>query len=284
MTPLCRFVGAFALVLGLAVAAVRPAVAQTPTCDKLSPEAKAVAGNLLASEHPYDCCDDTIARCLTTRPDCTLVRRLADYVCRLAAAGKGAADIGRSLERRALSMLRPQKTYAIDTSAVPVVGCDKAPVRVVAYACARCPFCSKLLPALHREVTAGRLVGQVGLWVRLFPIKSHAGSTEANIAAQAALKLGKFWEYLLHAYRQFDAFTPQALPEWAAAVGLDGPAFAAATQDPTVRARLVDSKKEGLTNQVDATPTLFINGRKYVGDLDLETLVDVLEEEREAVR
>lgn len=45
----------------------------------------------------------------------------------------------------------------------------------------------------------------------------------------------------------------------------------------------MESKKEGLRNEVNETPTFFINDRKYVGDLELEELVDVLEEEYERV-
>ncbi|MEW6749991.1 MAG: hypothetical protein AB1505_03325 [Candidatus Latescibacterota bacterium] len=48
-------------------------------------------------------------------------------------------------------------------------------------------------------------------------------------------------------------------------------------------ALLAESKKEGLRNQVDATPALFVNGRRYVGDTDLDELVDVLLEEDERV-
>jgi len=36
-----------------------------------------------------------------------------------------------------------------------------------------------------------------------------------------------------------------------------------------------------LRNQVDATPTFFINGRRYAGDIELEEMVDVLLEEAE---
>jgi protein-disulfide isomerase len=152
----------------------------------------------------------------------------------------------------------------------------------VAYLCVRCPFCAKLVPGLHREVTTGRLAKKVALHVRLFPIKSHPGSLEANLAVSVAANLGKFWELLLHAYAQFDRYQAEALPAWAEAVGLDRSAFGQALADPRQRVPLVASKKEGLRNGVTATPALYLNGRKYLGELDLETLVDILEEEAEA--
>ena len=71
--------------------------------------------------------------------------------------------------------------------------------------------------------------------------------------------------------------------DWAREAGLSPTAFEAATAEPATRERLVSSKKEGLRNGVEATPTLFIDGRPYVGDLDLEELVDVIGEERDRV-
>jgi protein-disulfide isomerase len=274
-----------ASILGVAlllIALASPAGAQTPRCDSLGEKERAVAQAALASLHPYDCCDDTIDQCLKTRPDCRLVVRLADFVCRKAQEGKEGFEIGRALARRALSMVRPGKTHAIDLSAAPAAGAANAPVKLVAYLCVRCPYCARLIPRLYREVTTGRLANKVAFHVRLFPIKSHPGSLEANLAASVAGRLGRFWEFLLHAYAKFDHFDVETLPAWAEAVGLERSAFGHAMADPKERALLVASKKEGLRNGVDATPTLYLNGRKYLGDLDLETVVDVLAEEAEA--
>lgn len=258
------------------------ALAGSP-CDDLSPEARAAADRVLTTAHPYDVCDDTLAGCLKSHPDAPLIRRLADWVCRKAARGGTPEAITRSLEKRALSMMRPGRVHAIALDQAPVAGCNQAAVVVTAYVCARCPYCAKLVPALHREATSGRLAGRVALVFRLFPIKSHEHSTEANLAVGAAQKMGRGWEYLLRAYRGFDEFSPAVLSDWASDVGLDRAAFEAATRDPAVRDAVVASKKEGLRNGVDATPTLFLNGRRWQGDLDADTVLDAIEEEAEAV-
>lgn len=268
------------LSLSLTLSLVVPASASAgvPACDALTGSAKDVADRVLAAEHPYDCCDDTIAACLKKQPACKLPARLAAFVCRRAAAGQDADTIRRSLEKRALFRAPGGRQFTIDLSTSPAVGCTQAKLKVVAYLCARCPYCSKLFPALYTEVTKGTLAGRVALHVRLFPIKGHPGSAEANRAIVAAGRLGKGWEYLLHAYRSFDRFSFDALPQWASDVGLDRAAFDAVVADPATNAQLVDSKKEGLRNGVESTPTLFINGVKYTGDLDIETIRDVLEE------
>jgi protein-disulfide isomerase len=65
--------------------------------------------------------------------------------------------------------------------------------------------------------------------------------------------------------------------------GLDRGKFNETQKSPEVRSVLVLAKKEGVRNNIELTPTFFINGRKYVGEMTLETLEDVLLEEYERV-
>jgi protein-disulfide isomerase len=212
-----------------------------------------------------------------------LVRRLSDDVCRRVAAGQSRSDIERELARRATSMMPTGTVYRIDTRSAPVAGSPDAKVTLVAYLCPRCPYCARLEPGLHQSVTSGKLAGKVKLFVRMFPVRSHPGSTEAGLGLIAAAKLGKFWEFLQHLYKDFDHFDAAHLDDVAAAEGMDRRKFSEAAQDPGTRQQLVESKKEGVKNSVESTPTLFINGRKYHGDMHLGALEDVLEEEHDRV-
>jgi protein-disulfide isomerase len=171
----------------------------------------------------------------------------------------------------------------VDLTGAPVVGSPEAPVEVLVYACARCPYCSRLVPPLYDAVVAGPLQGKARLVLRTFPIRGHEGSTEAGLAFAAAARGGRFWEFLLHAYRHFDEFTPGRQAEWAAAVGLDSAVFAATLEEPALREELVASKKEGLANGVEETPTLFLNRRRWAGDLELAEVVDAIGEEADRV-
>lgn len=256
--------------------------AQTPTCDALQGDKKAVADAVLRSQHPYECCDDTILACLQQRPVCRLARRLANDVCRRAGAGQLQADIDRSLSRRASSMTSTQKA-AIDTAQIEPLGAASAKVHIVAYVCARCPFCSRLVPQLHQSVGQGALKDKARLHIRLFPIRSHSGSTEGGLALVAAQRLGKFWPFLLHLYQNFDSYDPVKLPDSAERTGMNRDEFIRVYNDAATRTLLTDSKREGVRNKVDATPKVFINGKRWSGDLDLATLQDVVEEEDDRV-
>jgi protein-disulfide isomerase len=261
-----------------------PLLAQTAPCDALAGPKRVLAAKLLASEHLYDCCDDTILRCLEARPTCRLAVRLADDVCRRVAAGQDEARVHRALSRRARSMLGGGTRAVVDLSSAPALaGADDAPVTVVVYACGRCPYCSVLVPALHAELD-GRLKGVARLAFRTFPIRGHEGSTEAGLAFTAAARMGRFWDYALVAYGRFSGYSPGTPAAWAKEAGLDPAAFDALREDPATRELLVGSKKEGIVNGVEETPTLFLNGRRWTGDLTLAEVVDAIEEEAERVR
>ena len=267
------------ILLGGVLLAAGMAGAQTPACDRLEGARRRLAEAILASEHPYECCDDTLARCLEARPTCALAVRLADNVCRRVAAGQDEARIRRALSRRARSMVGGGDRASVELATAPALGPGDAPVTVVVYACARCPYCSRLIPRLVDALRTGPLQDDVRLAFRVFPIRGHEGSTPAGLGFMAAAEMDVFWPFMLHAYAHFDEFSEDRQEQWAGAVGLDPEAFAARVAAPATREALVACKKEGLVNGVEETPTFFIDGRRWVGDLELEELLDAIGEE-----
>jgi protein-disulfide isomerase len=266
----------------MALASVYPAPADTLCPCLESPEQKALARSVAEAFHLYNCTDATIAKSLSD-PDCAgLAQRLKNQVCRLVKKGKSRAEILDALLRRGQSMVELGQPAGIDLSRAPVTGSAKAPVKVTAYVCARCPFCRIIMPKLIKCVQAGTLKDKVRLGVRMFPIRGHKGSVPGGLAFEAAMEMGRFFEYMDLAYREFDAFSEARLVPWAEKCGMPADRFKTLLKSPDTERKLVQEKKEGLANHVTATPTFFINGRKYVGDMDIETLIDVLEEEYDA--
>jgi protein-disulfide isomerase len=259
------------------------AYAQTPACDDLEGDQKKLAQELLSSQHPYDCCDGTIIECLKEKPVCALAWRLAENICRRIADKQDKDKITRGLSRRARSMLEGKKSK-IDLQNLPVVGDATAPVIIVEYACARCPFCAKITPKLHEAITEGVLKGKVRMYFKIFPIRNHEYSKETALGFMAAVEMGRFWEFLLHSYENFDRFCIKKQLAWAEAAGMEKSTFEKLVADPGVRDRVVASKKEGIVNKVDATPTFFINGRKFFGDMSIEEMIDVIEEEYDRIK
>jgi len=265
------------------IASLGATAARAAPCDRLSAGQRKLAHTLFKATHPYDCCDDTLDRCLKQFKVCKLAKRLRDEICRRLIKGHSDKQIRGALDRRARSMTVAIKNASFDLSTAPLAGDRAAKVTVVAYACARCPFCSKVLPDLHRLVESSGLKGKVKLYFRPFPIRDHPGSLEGGLAFVAAARLGAPWPYLLKLYAEYDSFSVDKLAPWAARVGIKEQAFKSELKSAAARKDLVESKKEGLRNGVTATPTLFINGRKYLGDMDHESLLDVLDEESDRV-
>jgi protein-disulfide isomerase len=256
--------------------------AQTPDCDALPADRKAIARDIFAALHPYAGCDGTYARCLAAKPPKPVVLRLASGICRQVKAGDDRKQVERNLAKRAQTMLAsgPRAVIAVDEATR--AGVAEAPIELAVYACPRCPFCKGMVTALYQAVTAGPLAGKARLYLRPFPLKTHADATEGGLAMVSAAKLGHFWPFVLALYKNFDHYCPKLLPDWAATAGMDRAAFENATQDPKTREVLVAVKQEGVRNKVNATPTVFIDGRQYLYDLSPESVIDVVEEAYEA--
>jgi protein-disulfide isomerase len=137
-------------------------------------------------------------------------------------------------------------------------GPDGAPL-VIEYADFECPYCAVLSERLCTLPLRRAF--------RHFPVRSsHPRAWAAACAAEAAARQGRFWE--MH-----DAlFADQARLEdphlWrrAADLGLDVERFDADRRSAAVLDRVQRDFRAGVRAGVVTTPTLFVQGRPYVGD------------------
>jgi protein-disulfide isomerase len=265
----------------LSLGAPHALAGQPENCSQLSVDNLERAQGLMAKVYPHDCCDNTLAACLAEESPSHLVMRLASDLCRRVANKQKDAEILREFDRRGSSMLGSGKPAAIDLSGASWAGDEDAPVSVVVYSCARCPFCSESVPQMYLAVTKGALKGKARLAIRPFPVKSHEYSKEGGLAMQAADNLGRSWPYLLKLYEQFDMFCVGRLADLAEESGIDRTAFETEMKKGSTAKGLVAAKKEGLRNQVVATPTYFISGKLYNADMKTSALIDSIEEEHD---
>jgi hypothetical protein len=254
------------------------------SCDSLSEPLKTRARSLLSKIHAHSCCDETLLKCLEEEKRCLSVVRSAQSICRRLEDGQDDERITRALALRARMLMsehfheRSDEGANFDLTGAQAAGAADAPVEVVQFSGPRGVHCARITPHLYNAVSSGPLAGKVRLFLKPFPLRSNQNSKEAGIAFLAARELGAFWEFVIHAYENFGDFTPAVQSDWAEAVGLDRGAFEKLLEDPRLVERLIDSKKEGLTHGVESTPTFFINGHLYTGELEIEELRDTLEE------
>ena len=102
---------------------------------------------------------------------------------------------------------------------------------------------------------------QVKLVFKNFPIRNHKFAMPAAIAALAAEKQGKFWEFHDRLFKDYNRLNEQKVKEIAQQLKLDMEKFEKDRKDPRIRAMINRDLAEAKRAGVRGTPTVFINGR-----------------------
>ena len=167
--------------------------------------------------------------------------------------------------------------YAPPALSVPVGpddwadGPENAAVTLVEYGDFQCPHCGQMEPVL-RELR--RLAGPGMRFVyRHFPItSSHPHAGPAAEAAEAAGAQGAFWPMHDTLFANQDRLGDADLVGYAAELGLDAETVATALANHVYEPRVREDFMNGVRSGVSGTPTFFINGVRYDGDYDHESL------------
>jgi protein-disulfide isomerase len=95
-----------------------------------------------------------------------------------------------------------------------------------------------------------------------FPLKMHEYAQKAAIAAMAAHRQGKFWEFHDLLFENYKKPDDQKIMELAKQLGLDLKAFEKDMKDPEISAKIQRDVIDGQKAGVRGTPTIFVNGRR----------------------
>ena len=93
-----------------------------------------------------------------------------------------------------------------------------------------------------------------------YPLAYHAFAKKAAIAAAAAQKQGKFWEYHDRLFENYERLDDQKFREIARELNLDLEKFEKDMNDPATSLRVDKDYQLGRSVGVGGTPTIFING------------------------
>jgi protein-disulfide isomerase len=103
---------------------------------------------------------------------------------------------------------------------------------------------------------------RVRFLIRDFPITSlHPNAFRAAEAAGAANAQGKFWEYIDILFKNPNALDADSLKKYASQLGLDRKRFDAEFESGKYAGEIRRDIEAGEMYGVEATPTIFINGR-----------------------
>jgi protein-disulfide isomerase len=95
-----------------------------------------------------------------------------------------------------------------------------------------------------------------------FPIRSHKFAIQAALAALAAERQGKFWDFHDELFKHYDRLNEEKVQEIAEKLKLDMQQFEKDRQDPLLMEQIKYDYNEGIRIGVRSVPTVFVNGRK----------------------
>ncbi|MGE0354313.1 MAG: DsbA family protein [Gemmatimonadales bacterium] len=156
------------------------------------------------------------------------------------------------------------------------IGPEGAPITLVEYGDLQCPHCALVHP-LFTEIRE-QLAGDVRHVFRHFPLEDvHPHAAMAAMAAEAAAGQGRFWKLLDIVYEDNSSLDAAAILRMAKKAGVNSRRLQreldSGIHAPRVRADQLGGRRSG----VRGTPTLFINGARYAGTWNMESLVGAIE-------
>ena len=195
----------------------------------------------------------------------------------------GADGILRALESLRRGRLVSQTqwiaalTLPVDEGRDHIQGPPSAPVTLVEYGDYECPYCGAAYPIL-KEVQE-RMAERLRFVFRNFPIStSHPHAEQAAEAAEAAAAQGRFWEMHDTLYENQNRLTDRDLHAYAVDLELDVHRFDRELAEQLHAGRVREDFMSGVRSGVNGTPTFYVNGARYDGSYDLETLLGALEQ------
>jgi NhaA family Na+:H+ antiporter len=156
------------------------------------------------------------------------------------------------------------------------LGPDNAAVTLVYYGDHQCPYCRQAFPIF--EELGRQLEGRVRFVFRYFPLTTiHPQAELAAQAAEAAATQGKFWEMNALLFERQNDLDFKNLVAYAGELGLDVSRFEDELRAAVHRERVQQDFVSGVRSGVNGTPTFFINGVRYDGAWDLDSLLEAIE-------
>ena len=173
--------------------------------------------------------------------------------------------------------------FPIKLDGVPSKGAPQGPIKVVEFSDLLCPFCRNIAGAFagYLPQTANR----VTLYFKNYPLDSlcnpnlkqtiHEGACWLAMGGLCAQEQNGFWPYHDKVFStQLEKPEMKDVVRIATEAGLDGAAMQACLASGKMKDRLAAQIEEAREGGVNATPTLFINGKRLPRINDFVATVD----------
>lgn len=211
----------------------------------------------------YCGCPRTLASCLANKEACSCVRcseRMTDLILDLYRSGASTEEVELTLlEGFAEGYNSAVRTF--DTKDRATLGPENARHTIVEFADFRCGHCRAMKPVLD-QVIAGR--DDTRLVYLYYPLgtSDEVSQLAAELAEEARVQ-GKFWEMAEVLFNNQLGIRAESLLDFAKQAGLDTGKAKAALDGRAHKEKVLADKRAGQGVNVEATPTLFIDGRRF---------------------
>ncbi|HEU5211168.1 MAG TPA: Na+/H+ antiporter NhaA [Gaiellaceae bacterium] len=179
------------------------------------------------------------------------------------------------LERRITAVLGGSEPIVdlavpVDSERDHVRGPMEAPITLLEYGDFECPYCGRAEPVI-RDLLAD--FGDLRYVWRHLPLNDvHPHTQLAAEASEAAADQGVFWPMYDLLITHQDALEEPDLVSYAEELGLDIERFEEDLRRHSMASRVAEDVDSADLSGVSGTPSFFINGRRYQGAYDIETL------------
>ncbi len=158
---------------------------------------------------------------------------------------------------------------------MPAMGPKDAAVVVVEVSDFECPFCAKVGPTIKQLLAAYPKDVRV-VWANN-PLPFHAQAVPAALAALAAHRQGKFWEYHDKVFANQASLSEENLVSWATELGLDMGQFNVDRAEPSLRQQVEREQRAAKALGAEGTPGFLINGQLLEGAMPYENFKEAVD-------
>jgi protein-disulfide isomerase len=202
----------------------------------------------------------TIEVCVKESRACKKCLPAAKTVADMVSKGEGEKEIRDWLENR----FDDKAVKQIDIGQSPSLGPADAPVVIVEWADFECPHCGMAAPVIHKTVDDPEFKPKTRFVFKNYPLPSHEHADPAARASVAAGNQGKFWEMHDQLFTHQETLTNQDIEGFAKKLGLDIEKFKTDWASNETKDKVAKDKEAGAKAGITGTPSIFINGRKFM--------------------
>jgi protein-disulfide isomerase len=245
----------------------------------LSAAQKATAVKILQDRDCPCGCSMKVGVCRGADPSCSYSAGMADVVVTAIKQGKTETQARAEADASKWAHVQPPKVLedpvSIPVAGSPETGPKSAAVTLVEFSDFQCPYCAAAVPQIRALLKA--YPTQVKLIFKQFPLENHPQADLAAAAALSAQKQGKFWELHDAMYESQGDLSRSSILAMAAKAGLDTKRLEEDMDSTSVRETVVRDVQDGEKAGVQGTPTIFINGQKYNGAINLSIMRPIID-------